>query len=47
MIIPARSWLEKVADFKIKINSIKAELTDDWVKANSDKSKTVAEYKKK
>jgi trigger factor len=36
----------KVADFKIKINSIKAELTDDWVKANSDKSKTVAEYKK-
>ena len=40
----------KVADFAIKVNSITRtttpELTDKWVKKNSDESKTVAEYKK-
>ena len=40
----------KVADFAIKINSIQKittpELTDKWVKKNSESSKTVDEYKK-
>ena len=40
----------KVADFTIKLNSISKattpELTNKWVKKNSDESKTVAEYKK-
>lgn len=39
-----------VANFHIVLNSIEKEnvpeLTDKWVKANSDKSKTVKEYKK-
>ncbi|MCI8294031.1 MAG: trigger factor [Hespellia sp.] len=38
-----------VADFAIKMNNIylmeSAELTDDWVKENSEESKTVEEYK--
>ncbi len=39
----------KVATFTIKLNSVseyvEAELTDDWVKENSDESETVEEYK--
>lgn len=40
----------KVAVFNIKLNKISVkkvpELTDEWVKSNSEKSKTVEEYKK-
>lgn len=35
----------KVADFAITVHGVVPELTDDWVKENSEKSKTVEEYK--
>lgn len=37
---------DKVAVFKVTLNGIVPELTDDWVKKNSETSKTVEEYKK-
>lgn len=36
----------KVADFNITLTQIYPELTDEWVKKNSEESETVEEYKK-